>query len=145
MSQQVGITKKMCMLSNAIRKHLSRSPIRQEVEEVTGANGWIIAYLCDNEEREVYQRDLEREFGINRSTTSKMLARMEASGLVRRVRVFADDRLKRIVLTEKSKQLAEKIRADNLLTEQKLLQGFTAEEIRQFEDYMQRMLKNISE
>lgn len=139
------ITKKMCVLTNAIRKYCSKSPTRHEVEDMTGTNGWVIAYLYENSDREVYQRDLEHEFGISRSTTSKMLARMEEGGLVRRVRVFVDDRLKKIVLTDKSKMIAEKIREDNLKTEQKLMQGFSAEEIRTFENYLQRMLINISE
>lgn len=144
MQEQIIVTKMLCMLTNAIRKCYCKSPIKQEVENVSGTHGWIIAYLSDHTEENIYQRDLEREFGIGRSTTSKMLAKMEDAGLVRRERVFMDDRLKKIVLTDKSKELAFKIRMDNLKTEQKILDGFSEDEVERLEGYLQRMLQNLA-
>ncbi len=144
MQEKIIVTKMLCMLTNAIRKCYFKSPIKQEVENVSGTHGWIIAYLSDHTEENIYQRDLEREFGIGRSTTSKMLAKMEDAGLVRRERVFMDDRLKKIVLTDKSKELAFKIRMDNLKTEQKILDGFSEDEVERLEGYLQRMLQNLA-
>ena len=144
MNNPSRLTKRMCILSNAIRKYVSRSPVRQEIANITGTHGWIIGYLADHEDTDIYQRDLEREFGISRSTTSKMLALMESKGLVMREKVLSDDRLKKIVLTDKARLVAEKISLDNANTESKLTEGFSQEELAVFESYLERMLHNIT-
>lgn len=140
-----GITKQLCILSNAIRKFFSRSPVCQEAAHLTGTHGWMITYLSDHEGEDIFQRDLEHEFGISRSTTSKMLALMEDNGLVFREKVLSDDRLKKITLTPKARLLAKKIAEDKECTEAKLTKGFSDEELSNLASYLERMLQNISE
>ncbi len=144
MNKSCRLTKQMCILSNAIRRYVARSPIRQEIANITGTHGWIIGYLMNHENEDIYQRDLEREFGISRSTTSKMLALMESKELIAREKVLSDDRLKKIVLTDKARMVAEKIDTDNASTEAKLTEGFSQEELDTFRSYLERMLQNIS-
>ena len=141
MSEEV--TRELRKLNNEIRKFLSASPIKQEIEDVTGMHGWIIVYLINHDGKDIYQRDLEREFGISRSTTSKMIDCMESRGLVERVKVDYDDRLKKIVLTDKSRMLAKKIRDINTSTEQKLTDGFTQSELKTMLNYIKRMEENM--
>ena len=76
------IMRELYQLNNAMRKFFDRSSVKKELESVSGTHGWVIAYLANHENEDVYQRDLEREFGITRSTTSKMIALMEKNGLV---------------------------------------------------------------
>lgn len=138
-----SVTREMCQLGNAIRKYVAHSSVLEEVRNVTGAHGWMLGYLADHADDDIYQRDLEKEFGLSRSTTSKMLALMEAKGLVQREKVLSDDRLKKITLTEKSKQLAAKLRAEHQATEAKLLHGFSQEETQLLADFLQRMFVNL--
>jgi len=69
------------------------------VEDVTAMHGWILRYLYDNRDREVYQRDVERTFSITRSTVTNILQLMEKKGYLSRESVASDARLKRLVLT----------------------------------------------
>ena len=81
--------------------------------------------------------------GWNKNTVHTYLTRMEKKGLVKRVKVLCDDRLKKIVLTEKSKQLGEKIRLDNIELDRKLASGFSTEELQRLVTYINRMKNNI--
>ena len=71
--EKITIGRELRKLHNAIRRHVDNSPIRHEIENITGTNGWIIVFLADRRDRDIYQRDIEREFGITRSTASKVL------------------------------------------------------------------------
>lgn len=91
----------------------------------------------------MFQRDIEAEFQIRRSTASEVLQAMEGGGLLRREPVGYDARLKKIVLTDYAqeirKQLGEQVeRIESLLTE-----GFTQEEIDRFFSYVERFNANL--
>ena len=138
------IVKELRLLNNSIRKHLASLASKNDTDKVTFFYGWLIGYLYDHKNEEIFQKDIEREFCICRSTTSKMIDSMENSGLVNRVKVDYDDRLKKIVLTDKSKELAKRINIDNLKTEEKLTAGFSDDELKTLGGFLDRMKENIS-
>lgn len=77
------------------------------VEAVTPMHGWIMEYLYRHSETPVFQRDIEREFSITRSTVTNILQLMERKGYITRQSVEQDARLKQLVLTEKGRQFHE--------------------------------------
>ena len=81
------------------------------VEDVTAMHGWILRYLYDNREKDIYQRDIEQTFSITRSTVTNILQLMEKKGYIRRESVARDARLKKLVLTEEGVAAHEKIRS----------------------------------
>ena len=50
--------------------------------EITDVQGRVIGFLYHNQDRPIYQKDVEAEFSITRATTSKMLTLMEKNGLI---------------------------------------------------------------
>ena len=70
--------------------------------ETTGMQGWIIGFLHRNEDRDMFQRDVEAEFNIRRSTATGILQLMEKNGFLLREPVAYDARLKKLVLTPKA-------------------------------------------
>ena len=132
------------MLDMGIRKQIVHFPVTRELDSMTGMHCWIIGYLADRENEDIYQRDLEKEFGSCRSTISKMLAAMEHNGLVERARVSSDDRLKKIVLTPLAKQYIGQIRAENCELERALTEGFSAEELDTLHQYLDRIQNNLT-
>ena len=70
-------------------------------KQLTGTHGYILGYLAHHEDTPVYQKDIEQHFGIRRSSASNVLTLMEKNGLIRRMTVDEDARLKRIVMTPK--------------------------------------------
>lgn len=132
-------------LSHRIRRFFQSSPNKRAVDSVTGTNGWIIGYLADNEHRDVFQKDIEKEFDITRSTASKVIDLMEQKGLVERQTVSHDARLRKLVLTDKSRQLTELIEKDKENLEVTLIKGFTDEEKATLAEYIKRMRNNLEE
>lgn len=131
-------------LSNLIRRFFEFSSHKKEIVNVTGNNGWIIGYLADNLNRDIYQKDIEEHFTITRSTASKVLSRMEQNGLIQRQTVTQDARLKKIVLTPAALKIRNIMLEDEEKLERTLTKGFTGEEIELLLSYIKRMKKNIS-
>lgn len=73
--------------------------------QLTRMHYWIIGFLYDRQDQDVFQRDIESSFKISRSTTSSMLSLMEKKGLVNRTGVPGDARLKKITLTLRAREL----------------------------------------
>lgn len=69
------------------------------LDEVTVMHGWILSYLYLHRNRDIFQRDIEAEFSIGRSTVTNILQRMEGKGLICRQSVGSDARLKKLILT----------------------------------------------
>ena len=76
------------------------------LDKVTVMHGWIIGYLILNDDRDIYQKDIESEFAISRSTVTNILKLMEKKGYITRASVASDARLKKIALTDKGIQTA---------------------------------------
>lgn len=71
------------------------------------SNGYIISYLCENEDKNIFQMDIEREFDLSRSTVSTILKELEKEELIERKSVIIDARLKKVVPTQKAKMINE--------------------------------------
>ena len=143
--EQRHIGRELHRLDHCIGRYLCKhSSICKTKDEVTGTNMRIIRFLKANENRDVYQKDVEKEFGITRSTASRVLVLMEEKGLVKRLSVEQDARLKKLVLTEKSARMGEAMRQIGEQTDQKLLEGFSQEEKEQLYRFIDRMAENMS-
>lgn len=138
-----GMIQRLRLLHCAMRRRFERSAFKQEIDHITGTHGWVLGFLAERDGTDIYQRDLEKTLGLSRSATSKLLALMEQNGLVRRVRVASDDRLKKIVLTDKARQYTAQAAEDLRQTEQILTAGFTPEELSQLRTYLDRMQENL--
>lgn len=143
--EKIKISVELRSLNNLIRRYFEFSSHRREIDSVTGNNGWIIGYLANNTEKDIYQKDIEDHFTITRSTASKVLSLMEQKGLVQRMPVMQDARLKKIVLTDKSLEIRELMMEDAQKLENTLTKGFTEEELITFRSYIKRMKQNICE
>lgn len=63
----------------------------------------VVVYLFLNGDKEIFQKDVEKHFSICRSSASGLINRMESAGIIERVPVSGDKRLKKIVLTEETR------------------------------------------
>lgn len=130
-------------LNNLIMRKVENSPVKKQVDSVTGTNGWIIGFLSENADKDIYQKDLEEQFSITRSTASKVLILMEKKGLIERCGVPHDARLKKLTLTEKAWEISELMIEDATQMEKILTKGFTEEELEYFYSCIQKMKNNI--
>ena len=130
-------------LSHLIYRFIENLPNKKQIESMTGTNGCIIGYLAENSDHDVFQKDIEKAFGITRSTASKVINLMEQKGLVERQSVSRDARLKKIVMTDKSKAISHLMAEDMTLVESVLTEGFSLEEKEALYDYLKRMKQNL--
>lgn len=130
-------------LNRLIRKYFESLPNKKEIDNVTSNNGWIIVYLAENADKDIYQKDIEEHFSIARSTVSKVLGLMEQKGLITREAVSSDARLKKIRLTEKAVGIQKIMEEDKRTLDRALTKGFDERELAEFLAYLQRMKENI--
>ena len=95
-------------VDNLIFRKINQFARANGVEQATPMHGWIIEYLYRHRDEPVFQRDIEREFSITRSTVTNILQLMERKGYIQRLSVPQDARLKQLVLTEEGIRLHEK-------------------------------------
>lgn len=94
-------------LNNTIFRTLLAYEASRGVDEVTVMHGWIIGFIYENSSRDIFQKDIEAEFSIAKSTVTGILKLMEKKGYITRESVERDARLKKLVLTTKGRQLHE--------------------------------------
>lgn len=142
-NNQRTVSAELRTLTRRIHRFIENSPNKKQIDSVTGTNGWIIAYLSCKKDADVFQRDVEKEFDITRSTASKVINLMEQKGLVERQKVSSDARLRKLSLTPKAAKLSALFEKDQQILEDTLTKGFTAEEKQNLYEYIKRMKNNL--
>ncbi len=112
-------------------------------ENLNGLQARILGFVeySDHKGCDVYQKDIEAEFKIRRSSVSSVLDTMEKNGFIMRKSVDFDARLKKLVLTEKAKQVGQQHRNSVNLFENAVADGLTQQEI----DTLKALLRKVSE
>lgn len=129
-------------LSNLIKRRIDNSEVFSD--EVTGMHGWILGFLYHNRgKRDIFQRDIEAEFSIRRSTVTGILQLMEKNNLILREPVEYDARLKKLVLTPQAIEIHEAIQKELANLERQLSKDLTTEELTAFFTVIRKMRKNI--
>lgn len=108
-----------------------------------GVHGWAIGYFYENRDKDIFQKDFETHFSIRRSTATKMLQLMEKNGLIKRVSVDYDARLKKIILTEKAFEIHNRITEDILLREKRLRKDISEKDLDIFFSITDRIKANL--
>ena len=142
-NRQLGFELKAA--NNMIRRKIDAIFAQKEGNEINGMQGPLLGYLYHKSRNgDVYQKDVEKEFRIRRSTATVMLQNLEQKGYIVRVSVPTDARLKQILLTNQGEDLYYEFR-DHIQTMEKLLvQGMTEEEIDQLIFLLGKIKKNLT-
>ena len=101
----------------------------------------VLGFLHENAKKEVFQRDIEKEFCIRRSTATEILNNLEKQNLITRESVQQDARLKKLLLTTKAKKIASEIENKTAKFEENILSGISTQEI----DVLKQILHKIQE
>lgn len=130
-------------LINHIRR-LSNCNLRDS-ERITPMQGRVIGYLKEHSEQDVYQRDLEQEFQIRRSTASAILQTMERDDLIRREPAAHDARMKKLVLTVRAEAFSERFKREIERMEALVTKGVSPEELETFFGIIRKFEDNLTE
>lgn len=144
MDEKHIVGREIKMLSNLLIREIDANTQKMGLDRVTAINSWILGYLSCNSERTIYQKDLEKDFSIARSTVTNLVKLMEKKGLIERAEVESDARLKSLKITEKGRQVQHVTHMAMLETEAKLCKDISCEEIESFISVARKMRKNLN-
>lgn len=129
-------------ISNLMRRKMENE-IRKN-ENLTGNHGYILGFLYHQQNKDIFQRDIEQEFSIRRSTATGILNIMEKNNLIKRIDYKGDARLKKIILTKKGiemhKQAFDKIQE----FERNIKKGLTKQEMDNFFYVLDKIKNNMN-
>jgi len=86
--------------------------------------------------------DIARDYDYDTGSMTRMVARLAAKRLLKRVRDAADRRVQRLELTAAGRKLAGEVPAVAVKVLNQHLRGFTRAELEQLKGFLQRMLDN---
>ena len=86
--------------------------------------------------------DLARTSMTDTGAMTRMLDRLEEKGFVQRSRSSTDRRIVEVSLTDKGRQIADRMREVAVETLNHHLRGFTLDEVEQFKTFLRRMINN---
>lgn len=137
--------KEIRSLDNMLMRNLFCQVKKFGLDEMTVMHGWIIGFLYNNRDRDIFQKDVEAEFSIGRSTVTNILKLMEKKGYIRREAVPQDGRLKRLVLLDKGMALNQTMRELAARLDADTMKGITDEELDVFYGVIRKLKENLEE
>ena len=112
-----------------------------DVDAFNGAQGRILYILWQGDGLTISQ--ISAQTSLANTTLTSMLDRMEQSGLIVRSPSPTDRRALLIHLTDKAKSLQQDYDRISQQMNDLYYLGFTEDEVRQLESYLQRILNNL--
>ena len=114
-------------------------------KELTRMQSATIRYLSEHSQEEIFQKDYEKAFSISGATATNILKLMEKDGIIQRIPLERDGRLKKLVLTEKGCQLEEEAKQTIRTLEEQIVKGLSEEEKTRFSETLDKITLNIVE
>jgi MarR family transcriptional regulator, organic hydroperoxide resistance regulator len=111
--------------------------------EINPAQGRILFVLWRNDG--IMIQELAKQTSLGKSTLTSMLDRLEEAGFIQRVRSTEDRRQILIQRTEKDKTFQKAYETVSNQMKELFYRGFSEKEIARFEDYLNRILTNLTQ
>lgn len=112
---------------------------------LTGTQAPVLHFIwVAGRQRDVFQRDIEAEFDIRRSSVSSVLDGLERGGYIRRESVRQDARLKKLVPTGKGADIFQQVDANIASLEAQMTHSLTPQETSTLAALLGRVSANLS-
>lgn len=134
-------TRYISKLSNKLRRKFDMLSSRKEF---SGSQGRTLRFLLSQTE-DIYQKDIEEEYSMRPSTATQLLKQMEKNGLIIREPEAYDNRLKKIVVTDKALLYKQQVIEDLTTLEETLIKGISETDLQVFFRVTEKMMDNLSE
>ena len=128
-------------LSNLIRRKIDSL---EGIPGLTPVQDGVLHFILGRcREQDLFQKHVEEEFNLRRSTATERLKLMEKKGLIYREGVSYDARLKKIMPTDKGVMLEGQVLKDILEMERLVTKGIPEEELEAFLATGTKMMNNL--
>lgn len=140
----------MCYEEFGMNIHILSRQLKREMDidvakfGITGVQSAMIGFIYDNsKKKDVFAKDIEKNFDIRRASITGILQIMEKKGLIKRETVGNDARLKRIVLTDKALEIRKEVKKNIRKVEEQAMEGLTKEEMEKYVELTKKMSANL--
>ena len=137
-----SVYKYVTQLANAQRRFIDKLAKKRPY---SSAQGKVIHYLFENRNKTVYQKDIERDFGIRPATATELINSLEKMELIRRIPSIKDGRYKELVLTDNAEKLRDAVSEDMSELEKSMTMGLTEEDLLLWAKITSVILENLKE
>ena len=104
-----------------------------------------VLFMLDRSGGEMTQKTLEEALGVSHPTVVGLVSRLEKQGFITTETDPDDRRHKKILPTEKALNIKEELSRARRENERKMTSGFSDKELKQLNEYLQRIYANISD
>ena len=103
----------------------------------------ILAFLIENKDEVIYQKDLENEFQISKAAISDVLNTMENNNMIKKVQEENDARKKRILLTDESYENYKNMESEKQEAIDSILIDISKEDLEKFIEVAEKLKENM--
>lgn len=128
-------------LEKSILRHNKEKSIKDK--EITATQMEILLYIFKNEDKDIYQKDLENVLNLRRATVSGVLQTMEKNNLITRITDAEDTRTKKIILNEETRNIFLRHLKQFDEIEKVIVDGISEKELEVFFEVIQKMKNNV--
>lgn len=133
-------------VSHQLKRQMLCESRRQGQDDLTNMQKHILHFiLLETMHRDLFQKDLEKEFKVRRSTATGILQLLEKKGYLYRETVEQDARMKRIVPTEKALKLRGQLLENIRRREAQVRKGISEEDMKVFVRVLEKISFNLSD
>jgi DNA-binding MarR family transcriptional regulator len=136
------IAKELKSISNLLKRRLDNTVSKVTTDNITGVQVLILGFINESES-DVYQKDIEKQFDIRRSTFTNILHGMEKQELIIRQAVNNDARLKKIILTDKTKNILNVLNEEVTKTQELLIKDISEKDLEIYLSVIKKMKENL--
>lgn len=143
MDEKIYIGKKINILAKRIHRKIDK-----EVSQygMTAVQGRILGFIFrKSDKKDIFQKDIEEELDIRRSSVTSVLQLMEKNGYIKRVSVTEDARLKKIVMTERGLEVQRKVYDSIVNIEESIRNELSNDEITTLVNLIDRLTQKIGD
>ena len=131
-------------LSKRFKTFLQNLNEEEDADPAAVSHGWLIGYLYDNRDKVIYQRDLEEQLHLAKSSIATILQTLEQAGYIRRETPPHDARQKQVILTPEGRKFDQRMRRRIMTSEKQVRKDIPAEDLEVFFRVLRQMAGNLS-
>ena len=142
-----SIRKDFGIIMNLIKRQCAKIENKNSKCALTPKQGIIIGFIHSHIKNgeDVFQKDIEKEFSLRRSSASEILALMEKNGLITREQTKDDARMKKLVLTQKAENFLQKVKQDSDAITDLAFKDVSDEEKETLDKILKKVIRNLEE
>ena len=143
MNEMRHVGRKINIISHKIKRRIGKVALEYGI---SGMQAKILGFIYNNSPNmDIFQKTIEEEFDIRRSSVTSVLTLMEKNELIKRVSVSEDARLKKIILTDKGIEVNKLVYKEIIEIEKTISNILSDEELDIFIYNLDKLIKNLSD